>query len=75
MTKGHTKKTSEAGKTFINLPLSQESYKKKNKRMLSENGRPQTIVENGSIPAKMGGLKSLCADEQQSQDYALWSNI
>ena len=40
------------------FPFPTESNKKTG-RLLSENGRPETIAKTGRFPAKTGGLESL----------------
>ena len=50
------KRLSKQKKHF--LPFPTESNKK-NGRLLSENGRPETMAKNGRFPAKTRGLESL----------------
>jgi len=55
--KDRAKKTSEAAKTLSSF--ARGKLQKKNRRILSENGRPETIAENGTFRAKTGVLESL----------------
>ena len=57
--KDPAKKTSEAGKTLSSFTRGKLPKKKKNRRILSENGRPETIAEKGTFRAKTGVLESL----------------